>query len=129
MAALGALMIGGSILGGGAIAIKDNLNIKNECDELQKVQQKLVDTKKKWNTILTQGGQIDDALKQWQDELRQTTSALKYVTKAAHSKSQKQQRISAICSIGLICFILVLLVLKRLDIFNKIYSLFDATKN
>jgi chromosome segregation ATPase len=129
MEELGALMIGGSILGGGASAIKDNLNIKNECDELNKVQQKLVDTKNKWNTILKQEGQIEAALKQWQDQLRQTTSALKYVTKAAHSKSQKQQRILSICSIGLICVILVLLVLKRLDIFNKIYSLFDATKN
>jgi chromosome segregation ATPase len=128
MAGLAAAMIGGSIIGGGASAIKDNLSIKGECDDLQKVQQKLADTKKKWNSVLADENKIDTELKNWQDQLRQTTSALKYVTKAAHLKSQKQQRILASCSIGLICIILVLLVLKRLDIFNKIYSLFD-TKN
>jgi len=128
MAALAAAMVGGSIIGGGASAIKDNLSIKDECANLQKVQQKLADTKNKWNSILADENKIDTELKNWQDQLRQTTTALKYVTKAAHLKSQKQQRILATCSIGLICIILVLLVLKRLDIFNKIYSLFD-TKN
>lgn len=128
MAALAGMMIGGSILGGGASAIKDNLSIKDECGDLQKVQQQLVDTKNKWNSVIADEQNIDTSLKNWQDQLRQTTSALKYVTKAAHLKSQKQQRILATCSIGLICIILVLLVLKRLDIFDKIYSLFD-TKN
>lgn len=126
--AAGAVMFILPLIGGTASAIQANCNIGKECDDLQKVQKQLADTKNKWNSVIADGQNIDTELKNWQDQLRQTTSALKYVTKAAHLKSQKQQRILAIASIGLICIILVLLVLKRLDIFNKIYSLFD-TKN
>ena len=122
---LGTLMLGGMVLGGVGTSIVDaTKGVNDSCNELQDARNKLKKEQDAWKEIIGVVA-IDTALlTRAQQNMVTVTSELKIATANYHRIfKNKQQAIDA----GIVTFllgILLMLIIKRIDLWGKILAIF-----
>jgi len=125
MEALGPLMLGGMVLGGVGTAIVDaTKGVGDSCSALQAARDKLKKEQNAWNKAMGEVTVDSAALKLSQQQMVTLTSELKLATGNYHRIfTNKQHAIDA----GIVIFLLgivIMLVMKRIDLWGKIVAIF-----
>ncbi len=122
---LGPIMLGGMVLGGVGSSIVDaTKGVGDACSALQDARDKLKKEQDAWNKIIGDVNVDSAALKTSQQNMVTITSELKLATANYHRIFKNKQQIIDAGIVVFILGIILILIMKRIDLWGKILAIF-----
>ena len=123
--AMGPLMLGGMVVGGVASSIVDaTKGVNDSCNELQDARNKLKKEQDAWKEIIGAQTVITADLTKCQQNMVTATSELKLATANYHRIFKNKQQIIDAGIVTFLLGILLMLIIKRIDLWGKILAIF-----
>lgn len=125
MAVTGGLMMLGGLVGGIISANDKNIGgLTDACKSLQDAKSNWSQTQYNWKKLLQGEEDIIAKVKEWQENMASTRSALNEATLNYHQMYKKTQYTLIVGIIAFLFIIITLLFLKKINLWQKIKSLF-----
>ena len=103
--------------------ISSSKGVKDSCDNWKKSLEQYNDTKKSWESVLQTQGRVDSEIKEYTQKLATLQNNIKMANKISEKAFIKKRNQIIITMVLTIFSVLIILLLRKFDVYKNIWNL------